>query len=79
MCFLASRLSCSGGHYVEALGLSAAGELEWDGFLWWLVFRRLSKFALGYTVRPSFKWLFLAASVWKWNLSSVFRRAPFLW
>jgi len=26
VCILGSRLSCSGGHYVEALGLSAAGE-----------------------------------------------------
>ena len=29
VCFLASQLSCSGGHYVEALGLSAVGELGW--------------------------------------------------
>ena len=34
MCFLASQLSCSGGHYVVALGLSAAGELGWDGFFY---------------------------------------------
>ena len=63
MCFLFSQLSCSGGHYVVALGLSAAGELGWDGFLWWLVFRRVSKIALEYIVWPSFKRLFLAASV----------------
>ena len=43
VCYLASQLSCSGGHYVEALGLSAAGELGWDVFLWWLVLRRVSK------------------------------------
>jgi len=28
--FLGSQLSYSGGHYVEVLGLSAAGELGWD-------------------------------------------------
>jgi len=79
VCLLASRVLCGGGRFVEVLGPSAAGELGWDGFLWRSVLRRVSKIALGYIVWPSFKWLFVAASVWMWNLSSVFRWAPFLW
>jgi len=62
VCYLASPLLCGGGLYVEVLGLSAAGELGGVGILWRWVFRRVSKIALGYTVWPSFKWLFLAAS-----------------
>jgi len=76
----ASRLLCGGGgHYTEALGLSSAGELGWDVFLWRWVFKTLSKITLGCIVWPSFKWLFLAASMWMWNLSSIFRWVPFLW
>jgi len=78
VCLLASRLLCSGELYVEVLGPSAAGELRWDGFLWRWFLRRVSKITLGYIVCPSFKWLFVAASVWIWNLSSVFRWARFL-
>jgi len=78
VCLLASRLLCGGGLYVEVLGPSGAGELGWDEFLWRSVLRRVSKIVLGYIVWPSFKWLFVAATVWMWNLSSVFRWAPFL-
>jgi len=79
VCILASRDLCGGGRYVEVLGPSAAGELGWVGFLWRSILRRVSKISLGYIVWPSFKWLFVAASVWMWNLSSVFRWAHFLW
>jgi len=75
---LACRLLCGGGLYVEVLGPSAAGELGWGGFLWRWFLRRVSKIALGYIVWPLFKWLFVAVSVWIWNLSSVFMWAPFL-
>ena len=70
---------CGGGLYTEVLGLSCAGELGWYGFLWRRIFKRVSKIALGCIVWPSFKWLSLAASMWMWNLSSIFRWAPFLW
>jgi len=37
VCLLSSRLLCGGGLYVEVLGLSAAGELRWDGFFFMAV------------------------------------------
>ena len=41
------------------------------------VFRRVSKIALGKMVWLLFKWLLAAYSAWMWNLSIVFRWAPF--
>jgi hypothetical protein len=39
----------------------------------------VSKIALGNIVCSSFRWLLVLCSAWMWNLSSVFRCAPFLW
>ena len=52
---------------------------RWEGFYgcWFLV--RVWKIAFGNMVWGSFRWLFAANSVWMWNLSIVFRWAPFLW
>ena len=51
----------------------------WEGFYgcWFLV--RVWKIAFGNMVWGLFRRLFAANSVWMWNLSIVFRWAPFLW
>ena len=59
------------------------------GALWWRgccrvlmvcrsFFERVSKMALGCIVCGSLWWLFLTDSIWMWNLSKIFRWAPFL-
>src|SRR5215510_1870966 len=42
------------------------------------MFRIASKILLGKIVWLSLRWLFRTASLWMWNLSSVFRWGPFL-